>query len=483
MFNNNNIINSTKNSNINAKNIILDDEKEISENRELKKSYTFKIIIIAICLLVYWIILMLIYEKDKKYILDYVDDEELFKKYNPMIAGCIQGSRQILARDIIAVILNLINKKVITMDMIPSTSKKEPYRYVITKNEENYNKLDNIEQYVYDWVFDGDDKVDLKYRLEKMPKEKDANKKFKELNKTVEEELAKKGANEAKVPLVIRGFNIFLFVLSLVLVYKHISFNGFNLFLDADGIVFTITTFLIIILPFIPLVMGLIQVFLNILIMIRHKVNKTVQKVTGQKVATTTISTIVFFGIIIIITAIFIPAKFLIADEILICIATILVLTDNLMLKNDAIMIEDYGKLNTLKKKIEDYTLLKDKNIEYVQLWKKYLCYAVSFGISNKIINCIDGLNIDDDLEKLVSSEFMSSYLDTNYYYFYNNASLDKIFMKRYGEITRDSIGKWTSSSGGGSSGGGGGFSGGGSSSSGGGGSGGGRRSILKYLI
>ena len=83
--------------------------------------------------------------------------------------------------------------------------------------------------------------------------------------------------------------------------------------------------------------------------MIRHKVNKTVQKVTGQKVATTTISTIVFFGIIIIITAIFIPAKFLIADEILICIATILVLTDNLMLKNDAIMIEDYGKLKVYK--------------------------------------------------------------------------------------------------------------------------------------
>lgn len=46
-------------------------------------------------------------------------------------------------------------------------------------------------------------------------------------------------------------------------------------------------------------------------------------------------------------------------------------LTDNLMLKNDAIMIEDYSKLNTLKKKIEDYTLLKDKNIEYVQLWEK----------------------------------------------------------------------------------------------------------------
>lgn len=481
MFDNNNIINSTKNSKINAKDIILEDEKDISENRELKKSFTFKIIIVAICLLIYWIILMLIYEKDKKYILDYVDDEELFEKYNPMIAGCIQGSRQILARDIIAVILNLINKKVINLEIVKTVSEKTPYRYIISRNDEKYNQIDWIEQYVYDWVFDTNNKVDLKRRLEEMPKEKKANEHFKKLNKAVEEELAQKGANEAKVPLIIRAFNIFLFILSIVLVIKHIIFNGFDIFVPNQML--TIFTILLSFsLAFIPVVMGLIQVILNIIIMIRHKVNKTVQKVTGQRVVTTTISTVVLFGILIVLTAIFAPAKFLVADEILLCIATILVLTDNLMLKNDAIMIEDYSKLNTLKKKIEDYTLIKERGIEYIELWEKYLSYAVSFGISDKIINCMKGLNIDDDLEKLVSSDFMDTYLTTNYYYFYNNASLDKIFMKRYGEKTSRVTQNWFSGSGS-SSGGGGGFSGGGGSSSGGGGSGGGRRSILKYLI
>lgn len=483
MFDNNNIINSIKTSYINAKDMILKDEKDISENRELKKSFTFKIIIVAICLLIYWIILMLIYEKDKKYILDSVNDEELFNKYNPMIAGCIQGSRQILARDIIAIILNLINKKAINLEIVPAVSEQTPYRYIISRNDEKYNEIDWIEQYIYDWVFDTKNKVDLKQRLEEMPKEKKANEHFKKLNKAVEEELAKKGANEAKVPLIIRAFNIFLFILSIVLVFKHITFNGFDIF-NPVQMVTTFTTILAYSLPFIPVIMGLIQVILNIIIMIRHKVNKTVQKVTGQKVATTTISTVIFFGIIIILTAIFAPAKFLVADEILICIATILVLTDNLMLKNDAIMIEDYSKLNTLKKKIEDYTLLSERNIEYIELWDKYLSYAVSFGISNKVINCMQGLNIDDDLEKLVSSDFMNTYLTTNYYYFYNNASLDKIFMKRYGELSSSVLSNWDISTGSGSSsGGGGGFSGGGSSSSGGGGCGGGRRSVLKYLF
>ena len=110
LFDNNNIPNSTKLSHLEAKELVHKDENAIIENKEEKNSFTWKIIIFAICLFIYWIILMLIYEKDKKYTVTNIDEEELFKKYNPMLAGCIQGSRTILARDIIAVILGLINK-------------------------------------------------------------------------------------------------------------------------------------------------------------------------------------------------------------------------------------------------------------------------------------------------------------------------------------------------------------------------------------
>ena len=57
------------------------------------------------------------------------------------------------------------------------------------------------------------------------------------------------------------------------------------------------------------------------------------------------------------------------------------------MLKNHKYVLNDYFNLKTIKEKIENYTLLKEKNIEHIKLWDEYLTYAISFGISEKIVN------------------------------------------------------------------------------------------------
>ena len=456
LFDNSNIPDSTKLSNIDAKPIIYADENAIIENKEQKEIFTIVVILVAIILLIYWIILMLIYERDKKYIVTNINEEELFNKYNPMIAGCIQGSREILARDIIAVILNLIDKKNIKLDVLQKLG-KENYTYVIEKNQELENNMDKVEKYVYNWVFEKNDKVTLEDRLKEMPKEEKANTKFKELNNLAKEKLSEIGANQGKVPLGIRIFNVILFILSLILIIRHIMFNGFN----AYGYSFIKQNVLLIVylIPLIPLGLSIIYIPINLIIIIRHKINKTVQKITGQKVATTTISLIVLFGVIIALTAIFSPVKYIIADEILLCIATILILTDNLMLKNSVIMIEDYSKLNTLKNKIENYTMMEDKDIEHIVLWEKYLSYAVSFGIADKITKRIKGLNLDEDLTRILEDAALLNFITTDYYYFYTYASLDRRFIRNY----KNTISKSKFLSGGGfSSGGGGGFSGGG---------------------
>ena len=56
IFNNDNISQSTKTSNINAKNIIFEDENEIVKNKQEKEKFTKKIIIFASVLIVYWVI-------------------------------------------------------------------------------------------------------------------------------------------------------------------------------------------------------------------------------------------------------------------------------------------------------------------------------------------------------------------------------------------------------------------------------------------
>lgn len=460
LFDKSNIENSTKLTNIDAKEFIYQDENAIIENKEEKKSFTWKIIIFAICLLIYWIILMLIFEKDKKYTVANIEEDKLFEKYNPMLAGCIQGSRTILARDIIAVILGLINKKIIKLELMNSIS-KENYLYMISKNPEAEKQMDKIEKYVYNWVFEKKDIVNLNDRLKEMPKEKEANQKFKQLNQIVEENLAQKGANQAKVPLILRGFNIFLFVLSLIVISKHIMFNGFNIY-DTKTSTAIIQFIMMRALMFIPILIGLLYLPINLIIILRHKINKTVQRISGQKIVTTTISLTVLFGVIIILTAIFSPVKYIVADEILVCIATILILTDNLMLKNNAIMIEDFSKLNTLKDKIENYSMMEDRDIEQVMLWEQYLSYAVSFGLANKIIKRLNGLHLDDDLTGLINNDVFCDFITSDYYWFYTYASLDRRFMRSYGEATGKVLNGMLSSGGsdGFSSGGGGGFSG-----------------------
>ncbi len=362
------------------------------------------------------------------------------------LLGCIQGSRTILARDIIAVILSLINKKIILLDIKQSMG-KDNYLYEISKNKQLENKMDSIEKYVYDWVFDSKEKVVLNRRLENMPKEKEANKKFKELNKLVEENLAVKGANKAKVPLLLRAFNVFLFILSILVIYKHVMFNGLEIY-NSEISASILIIFFVYMIPLFPLFMGLIYVPINLIIITRHKINKVVQRITGQKVVTTTVSLLVLFGIIILLTAIISPEKYIVADEVLICIATILILTDNLMLKNNSIMIEDYSKLNALKDKIENYSLMEDRDIEQVTLWEQYLSYSVSFGIARKIVKRIKGLHLDEDLENLMINTSFADFITSDYGMFYTYASLDRRFMKSYGETTTKMLSKMGSGGG-----------------------------------
>jgi len=112
--------------------------------------------IVCICtvfLIVYWIILLLIFERDKKYEVVNLNEEKLFDKYNPLLAGCFQGERDVLPRDILAVILNLIDKKCIKLEIEPSKENNETYDYYISRVHDKENELDIIEEKIYRWVF------------------------------------------------------------------------------------------------------------------------------------------------------------------------------------------------------------------------------------------------------------------------------------------------------------------------------------------
>ena len=263
--------------------------------------------------------------------------------------------------------------------------------------------MDEIEKYIYHWLFGDKTSIDFAERLKELPKEDDANKKFKQLSKMAKAKLNRVGANVSKVPMAVRVFN--------PEAIKGISIEIIEVFL----------------LCF-PMLLGILYIPIYLMICTRHRVNKAIRKFTGQKVVTTTVTIVLIFFVVMLITLLFGESlRFLIIDELLISISLIIMLTDNLMLKNESIMIKD---------KLEDDTLFKDRDVEQVTLWEKYLAYAVAFGVADKIIKRIKEINIDDDLEKILESKMLFDDIASGYYNFYANASLDRRFVKGYSRIT-----------------------------------------------
>lgn len=389
---------------------------DIEQGKDLNKLILF----LSVSLIIYWIIILLIFERDKKYKVSNINEEELFKKYNPLIAGCIQGNRDILSRDIIAVILNLINKGNIRLTMKGDVNEKSLYNYIVEKVPEKENEMDEIELLIYKWLFTGE-KETLIERLQEMPKVQNANFKFKELDGLAKKELTKLGANKTSVPNIIKAINVMLLCGAIFLVVYHIKSIKF------DEKILPLMILAPIIFALIPLIPKLVM---NITVKIRHLITNNIQN--AQKITTTSISIIIISLLIMAITYWILKIPELIADELLISVTILIVITDDLMLKNNVNMIEDYSRLNCLKEKLEN-TLLNEKDIGQIYLWNEYLAYAVSFGIGKKIIDKISGIYTDNDLlNYVVNNNEMQDYIENDYRIFYAYINMDKEFMEKY---------------------------------------------------
>lgn len=439
VFDNSNIKNASKISNIDAYDLIYEDEQNIAKVSDAKQQYTKNMGLFALALTAYWIFLLVKYEKDKKYEVINTKDDEMFEKYNPMLAGCLEGNRCLLARDIIAVILNLIDKKNIELKIEPNLNNKDNYRYIISKVPKKEADMDKIETFVYNWIFENYNTVNLADVLEKIPKDKDASYKFKHLNKMVQKELNKKGANIQSVPKYLRIFNVILFIVVIFLSIYHMIFQGGKIEIENVKLMGLIVLYIFTYgIMLIPVIITLLYLPILLIVTIKQGMTKLIQKITGKKIVITSVLIISLFITILVITTLTIPKHntYIIVDELLICIAMLIMFTDNLMLKNNVNMIEDFSRINGLKDKIEYYSMMEDRDIEQVTLWGKYLAYAVSFGNAKKISKRIKQLNLDDDLLKILDNNTILDYICSDYNFFYRHASLDRKFMKKYEEIT-----------------------------------------------
>lgn len=365
--------------------------------------------IFGIFLVIYWIALLIIFEKEDTFHYTYEnsDDVETLKKYNPLIAGCLVDNREVLARDVIAVILNLVQKKVINMEAVPKVEGKDEYQYIISENRNSNAQLDETERYVLNWIFGfyEQDEIDLVEKLKEISKRKDFLKNLKQLNGIAQLKLNQMGANINKVPKFLRIANVLLIVISLLMSVIHISNNGLNIHIYESTTLLALIILLgvIIILPIVALI---IHIILLLAVMIKRAIKIQTKKYSGKQIVTTSVLILVAMFILIGIIYSIMPNKYICLDIFMIGISILIVRTDNLMTKHNEEIMRDYCALKEIKNRIEEYTLIEEKDIHYIKIWEEYLVYAIAFGIPVEIIDKLkDTSQEDEDIEHLLKAD------------------------------------------------------------------------------
>lgn len=381
---------------------------------------TTLVVIFTIFLAIYWIVLLVIFEREDKYEgTNYLKDEEIFQKYNPLLAGCISQNRDVLSRDIIAVIINLSNKGIVKLDILKDAETKNGYKYMLYRIKDKEYLMDDVEKEIHSIIFEfvqkESEEVDLVQKLKDMPKIEETYKKFNGLNYIAKAELNKHGANRQSVPMAFRIYNIFMFMVAIVLCIYNINEACLDIKITVSTVLWC---FLIIALMLmsIPLIIALCYLVLKVIGYTKKGINKINElKLNGQKIVSTSVSIILSTIILNIVTALVTHNIYLVLDEILLSISYLVMRTDNLMLKNDTKILSEYASVRALEEKLENYTTLSEKNIEQIVLWKEYIAYAISFGISTDIINYLDGLKKEDKLIQELKNYDLLYYSCKNY--------------------------------------------------------------------
>ena len=435
---------------------VYDGRTNITQVEYLKNNI---IIIVVTCIyLVYWITLLLLFEKEEVSGLKIIEDEKIFEKYNPLIAGCIAQNRNVMCRDVVAVILNLVNRGKINLRIIPDkTIKNVGYRYMISENKESYEKLDLIEKEIYDWIFEkipdfisGKEnydyisvyentiEIDLIKRIKDISKNEDSFVRIKEMNSVTQKRLKIMGANHESVPTLLKLFNNVLLFISSFLVANHIMKNGLDIVINNAQVLYYMFA-LIFAISILPLIYIFSLVSFEFIKNMFKSINQITEGATGRRLIARAFSIVLSTFIIIVIYGAFAKDIYLILDILLLGVTCLIVFTDDFMLKHKPKILNDYYNLKRIEKRIIDYSLMKEENIEYIKLWDNYFPYSVAFGVTmpvNKNMDAIYDTNTNiinlQNLEGIyyVCKSYLEEMWEMEFYDFGKEINFEKIINK-----------------------------------------------------
>ena len=400
VFPKSNIADSKKFSHITAEEIIHSQEKSYTDKSNTRIILNVISIIITSGLLLYWLYLILNYEKEYTYDVNVIDNLSILEKYNPMIAACIAQNRDMHPRDVLALLIDMVNRGILDLEVQKSINRKwgnENNTYILRKNKEFFDnpeksgQLDDIERSVLKIFFDESEHINLENKLRRINNDDEVVEKLQRLDELVTNKLDQIGANFIRVPKRLLVLNNIIFIACMIYIFAVVGFNimlGLSTLSTANTSITSQTIemaifFIGFAVIMLPISMKLLIVLVRLINKIKNIFGKLSFRIISKKFTQTVIRIVLIFAIIFTLEAIFWSKSYIIICTILFMMVLLLVLTDNLMSSHSMKIINDYIYLKSIQEVIETDSFLNEKKIEDRVLWEKYLAFAIALGVGN----------------------------------------------------------------------------------------------------
>ena len=424
----------SKRSGVEAVKLVANQEQSYTEKSKLRIAFNVIAIFGIVGILAYWIYLLIKYEKEMFIPSASFDDMELLEKYNPMIAACIAQNRGMHPRDIIAVLVDLLNLGVLKMEVTKVPDKygrKDTYKYILEKNlgffedPKKLEALDDIQNDVLDMFFGRgiNGQIELMKKLQEIKDDERAARKFKQLEEKCTEKLEEIGANFKKIPTVVLILNNMLFFITLIYIIGVVAYNITlsisTLSTSRTQMAYSMLIYSVVIIMvglfLYPITIFIIKIILMIVNAIRATIAKIAFKLTSKKLVRAIIKIGIVFVIAMVVEKYIINESYILICTLLLFSGLLLILTDNLMTSHDNRIKKDYFRLKMLQDNIENGSLLEEKEFKHNILWERYLTFAIALGVGDvskyvKLMSQCGDLAIAVDQLNNISENYFDMY-------------------------------------------------------------------------
>ena len=363
-------------------------------------------IALSIILVINLIYLVVKYQKEKMLPICIINEKELLDKHGPIICSCILQKREMLPRDIIAVLIGLVQKDLISIEIKKNSIGGKIINEYKLRKVGDFSNISDVEQSVVNIIFKESNECILNTEVTKIKRRIETV----NLVKKVNSELEQKGVNAVKVPKKVKIVNNLFFVFVCIFFIIHLIYN-----FKAEGfftnLKINLINWIIVVIKIDALVI-LGTVLIKILTLVFERIsNKNIKhkiEITDAILINIFVKFLILNCIILVFLLFAGNNMNFIADILLMDIAMVILVADELFSTHSIKLKKEYISLKNFEERLQTNEMIEYFNLEKMEIIKESIPFLVASNIKN--------VSVIEYLEKLVTAS-----LDNNEKEKYNN--------------------------------------------------------------